>query len=1028
MRKLLSTFLSILWYLALFSQSPKAAEEPQLHYFFSRYTTKSGLVSYQINTTVQDHDGYIWIGTNEGLQRFDGIRFKTFRHDKNDSLSLPSNLIWQLLVDKENNLWILTIDGKAGRFDTKTFHFHPVAISVGEDVKTLSLTRPSLKRFIIDEYGNIFLLLPGRDFLTFNKATNRFDAVNNFPGLRRNLKIRGFAQQPGTHRYWFCGDETGLAVYDKATSKISTAANNLVNEPALREFRDSTRYSNVYIDKRGRLWVIGTSGETPFVSCYDLLRQQLLLNKYQFDRKTLGFHDIRDFIEQKDGTLWIIGVNVFAKFNEKEKRFDRVYNGYEEEHGIDFITISCLMEDRENSMWVSTANNGVFRFNPSKDFFSNIQYISHITGRRGSGGPVSFMSDHDGSILVGIRDDGLYRFSKDLQQIPLNIAGIPEKNNIVIWDMLESADSNYIWMAAAHGIYRYDIRSRSAKFFSAPALQATIVKQLSADKNGVLWMGTNESGVFKWNPKAGKENFGNGLTPMTKIPSVRINALGTDKEGLLWVGTNNEGAYVIDPITDEIRLHLHAGATNALKLPEASAFSFLEYNDSLMMIGTNTHVVSYNRQQKKVSVIGNELSGFIAAMERDDDGHVWISTTTSMYRLTLNTGVLLQLNRDDGLYNDYFLVGSSFELPDKRMVFGVYGALIAFLPAAINASPAVPDLKITGFTVNDVSLRVDSLLQQKQIVLSHNRNSMTIDLSVLSYNSGYLLKYKLDGLDKEWRKIDRDYQLVYSYLPPGTYTLHVETVDAEGRTGAKTLQLEIRINPPFYKTWWFYGSLLLLFLLLLVLLDRQRMRRFDAIQKIRSNIAENLHREIKIALNNINILSEMAKLKADNSPEKSKEFISQINAKSEHMIIVMDDMLWSIDPANDNMRKTVERLKEFIEALGHRHRALIELTVDSHVESLRLDMQHRHETLSLIKENIQTLVQCGAARIAVHITYEKSQLVYSSQSNPDDCDQQQLKSFLHSKDMEKRLRAIHAKVNLDVNKSNMLVTMKIPVS
>lgn len=1028
MRKLLSTFLSFFCCLGLFSQSSKVSAEPQLHYFFTHYTTKSGLVSYQINATIQDREGYIWIGTNEGLQRFDGVRFKTFRHSENDSTSIPSNLIWQLVLDKQKNLWVLTIDGKTGIFDTRTFRFRPAIINVGEDAKTLSLSNPSPKRLITDEFGNIFLLLPGRAFVTYNKKTNRFDSLQNFPGLRDNLTIRGFAQQKGSSKYWFCSDAVGLGVYDNNSGLLSTTLNNRADEPALSELRkENEHYTDVFVDKRQRLWLIGYFGENPYVSCFDLRLNRLVLNKYQFDRKRLGYHEIRSFIEQRDSTIWIIGQNIFAKFNEKEKRFERVYNGYEEEHGIDYLTVTNLMEDREQSMWAATANNGIFRYNPSKDFFSNIQYISHITGRLGTGGPVSFMSDRDGSILVGIRDDGLYRFSKDLRQVPLNINGIPNKNNIVIWDMLVSPDSNFIWMAAAQGLYRYDVRTKSARFFTAPALQSTTIKQLTIDTNGVLWLGSSESGVFKWNPKAGKSKFEDGLSLVTKIPEVRINTLVADRDGLIWVGTNNEGAYLINPANDSIELHLHTKAPEALRLPESSAYSFLEYNDTLVMIGTNTRVLMYNRRRQKLTTVGKQLSGFVAAMERDDEGHVWIATTTSMYRLTLSTGALLQLNRDDGMYNDYFLVGSSFELPDRRMVFGVYGAMIAFLPAAINASPAVPDLKITGFTVKDVPLRIDSLLQQRVIVLSPDQNSLTIDLSVLSYNAGYALKYKLDGLDKEWRTIDQTYQLAYPYLPPGTYTLHVEAIDAEGRIGPKSIQLAIRINPPFYKTWWFYACLFLFFVLLLIMLDRQRMKRRAAIQKMRSNIAGNLHREIEIALSNINILSEMAKLKADNNPEKSKEFISEINAKSKHMILAMDDMLWSIDPENDNMHKMVYRLREFMETLSHQHRVAIEMTVDKNVEALRLDMQLRHEALSLIKENIQALVQCGAERIFVTIDHEKSHLVYRSQCNPENCNVQQIKNIMHSKDMDKRLRSINAKASLDANKSSLLVTYKFPV-
>jgi signal transduction histidine kinase len=206
------------------------------------------------------------------------------------------------------------------------------------------------------------------------------------------------------------------------------------------------------------------------------------------------------------------------------------------------------------------------------------------------------------------------------------------------------------------------------------------------------------------------------------------------------------------------------------------------------------------------------------------------------------------------------------------------------------------------------------------------------------------------------------------------------------------------------------------------------MKRREAIQKMRSNIAGNLHREVNTALNNINILSEMAKLKADNNPEKSKEFIGQINIKSEQMIIAMDDMLWSIDPENDSTNKTVERFREFIEELNNRHNAGIEILVDKNVERIRLHMQLRHEALLIFKETIYNEVLCGARNINVHISYEKSNLVFSTQLDPENCNIKQLNTVLYSIDMEKKLKAINAKLTVDADKSNVLVMLKMPVS
>ncbi len=1008
-----------------FMQSSNAVHPPSpRHYFFTHFTTATGLVSFQINSTVQDEDGYIWIGTNDGLQRFDGVRFKTFRHSDNDSTTLPSNLIWQLLIDREKNLWILTIDGKAGIFNTKTFRFTPVKIKVKNEVFFLS--NAPFKRLITDEFGNIFLLVPGSELVTYNKSTHTFDPHNNFQGFPQQAKINAFTQEPGTHKYWMSVAGQGLTIYNSVSHQTTSDGNNTENEHATVQSVDNRNITNIYFDKQGRLWIINNIADTPSVSCYDIHKQQTILSNYHFDRRILGFHEIRNFFQQKDSTIWIIGQKIFARYLEKEKQFEQVYNGYEEEHGIDYITMTTLMEDREHSIWASTANNGIFRYNPSKDFFSNIRYISHTTNLEGVSAPVSFMPDKDGSLLVGTREDGFYRFDKNFKQVPLHIKGIADKNTTVIWNMYASADSNTMWMATQHGIYRYDQNKKQAFYFSPAVLSNKTVKRITEDKMGNLWLGTQEAGVFKWNREKGKDTFEEGLSAFENISPVRINRIITDKKGYVWVATNGDGAYMIDPANDSICRHFYLHGSGEMKISEQSVLSVLEYNDSLMVIGTSSRLMVYNRLRQKTYPLGNALSGFFASVEKDDSGHLWVSTTTSIYRVTVSNRVFLQMNRNDGLINDYFLAGASYVLSDKRMLFGVYGAIICFLPSSVNTAPMYPDLKITGFMLKDKSLRVDSLLRQKVIVLPPEDNSITIDLSVLSYNSGYLLKYKLENLDKTWKVVDQNYQLVYSYLPPGKYTLHVETVDAEGKTGEKSLQLSIRIYPPYWKTWWFYGLLLLLALLLLFWLDLQRNKRRDAIQMMRSNIAGNLHREVNTALNNINILSEMAKLKADTSPEKSKEFIRQINVKSEQMIIAMDDMLWSIDPVNDGMQKNVERLREYIDLLNTRHSAGIELLVDKSIEKLKLDMQLRHEALLLFKESIHAQVQSGASSIKVHITLEKSHIVYSTQFNPENCDMKQLNHFFYSKENEKRVKAIHAKFSVDKNKSNMMVMLKMP--
>jgi signal transduction histidine kinase len=270
-------------------------------------------------------------------------------------------------------------------------------------------------------------------------------------------------------------------------------------------------------------------------------------------------------------------------------------------------------------------------------------------------------------------------------------------------------------------------------------------------------------------------------------------------------------------------------------------------------------------------------------------------------------------------------------------------------------------------------LLVDSLQNLKEIELSSNKNSFIIQFSSLSYSGAYLIRYKLEGLDKEWKTADKDQQAVYSYVPPGHYTFLLNTIDENGQSTEHISKLAIKVNPPFWKAWWFYSLEILLIAVLLFWFDRERMKRKEALQKMRNDIAGNLHEQLNTALNNINILSEMARLKADNDPQKSKEYIEQIHARSHNMIIAVDDMLWSIDPGNDNMERTVERMKEYIDALKNRYGVEIDLLVDKKIEKFELNMKLRHEAFLMFKEGIKSLVDAGTKYAQIHIGLEGRQ-------------------------------------------------------
>jgi signal transduction histidine kinase len=271
-------------------------------------------------------------------------------------------------------------------------------------------------------------------------------------------------------------------------------------------------------------------------------------------------------------------------------------------------------------------------------------------------------------------------------------------------------------------------------------------------------------------------------------------------------------------------------------------------------------------------------------------------------------------------------------------------------------------------------LNLDSLRKLKTIELAHHQNSLTIELSTLTYQTIYGIYYKMENLEKEWLLTDDSRQVTYNYLPPGDYTFKVACRNENGKMG-EISEIWFHIKPPFWKTWWFYSLLVLFMITILMLFDKQRLQRIHKEQEMRSSIAGNLHEEVNTVLQNISVLSEIARIKADAQPEQSKEYIYEIQQKSRNMVVAMSDVLWSINPANDSMEKTIDRIHEVADALQHKHSTSITIQTDKKVHDLYLSMRVRHEFILIYKLSMITLVEdLGAPQTTVQLDYVRGKL------------------------------------------------------
>lgn len=1011
--------------LALFLFKGTSFAQPQKVYSFKHFGISDGLASYNNNGCVQDSMGFLWVATINGLQRYDGCRFTTFRHIEGDTNSLSNNFVTQLMIDSKNNLWVTLADGNIGVFDKRRFVFRKAKL-LPRKPAALKLNRKIME----DSHGNVICIFGGMEAITFHRERNEFSSLYNVFRIPDKWNVISMSEDSRDHKYWIATD-SGMVIYNSVSKNMSYRGHNTEHEPFI-DLLGNIYYVSVYgIDSKRRIWFFSwppNGGSS--IYCYSLQQNKEVLHEYALDKRIgTGYIEPRSMLEQKDGTIWFYGLNVFARYAESENTFYPVHNGYANMQSIAYENVN-LYEDREQNIWVSTNNNGLYVFNPARQFFNSVKHVNRKTGKKAVGGMMSFQECNDGTILAGAWNDGLFRYDAQFNNIPLAIPGIDTMKELSVWDMCKSNDGRTIWITGQPSfIWLYDQYSRQLKKYNPPVFENRTIRQVVEDKQGNAWFGMHGSGVLKWSKQKAVNRFENGFYKISEIPNTLIIHIDVDSKGFVWICTSNQGVYKINPANDSIIDHLTDKGPDKKRLMTNSVAVAFEYDDSTMIFisgGLNI----YHLKSNTIEFMGSSQglpSEMAVAMQKDRNGHLWVSFVDGISKINLQNKTCINYNRNDGIANDNFDVSATTQLKDGRILFGSSDDFVVFDPADLKRSEIPARAVITDFRIRNKPISVDSLLELSRIELSADQNNIVINFSTLTFRTKFPISYKLEGLDAEWIRAGESNQAVYNYLPAGTYTFKLKTENDEGIAANNIRSIIIVVKPPFWKTWWFICLVLLLVGSIIYWIDKLQVKRKEAIHQMRSEIAGNLHEEVNKALGNINILSEMAKIKADTEPGKSKEYIEQIHCRSQNMMIAMDDMLWSLDPENDNMQRNIERMQEYMDALQQRYDVRLLLTVDEQIHRLELNMKIRHESFLLLKELMVAMVQAGASECKILINLEKSNLQFVMQFENAGSDMGSPGTLLERTDMQKKLESINGILDAQVHKTHSVFRMLVPV-
>ena len=993
--------------LVSFAASFCFAQQP--HYLFQRLGVKDGLFEEIVHSIQQDAKGFIWLNLRNLVQRYDGYRFVNFF----PGVDLPDGNVRAMLIDKKNRLWLLNSEATVGYLNPENFTYHSVKVNIPKGYT------PVISNMYLNRQNQVMLVWDKQGFITSNTDATEADAKYNPFVLPESWQPIHILQDDASN-YWI-GTYSGLVKFNTSRQSLSFRGNNADNDPAIRLMENNYPVIGVHADKNKNIWTVTPAGAT-----FKIHSVNQHTGKYiQWENKIAAASGNISYtpfgiIETTENGMWITGDNILCKLNSTDETVQYIPKTSLNDFSIRYDAIYSFYEDREHNIWLGT-NKGIFRFNPQAQLFTiienrrsdNLSVQLPVTG---------FLEKDNGTLLVSTAGQSLFSYDAKFQPVLSPGFQKSSKDAAVIMCMLKRPNGD-IWLGTRGTVLQVmDAASNNIKLLSTGSVELKSIRQMVEDQSGNIWLGSQQGELFRWN--AADAAF-------SKIHQLGglITRIRVDSKNMLWVGTDRDGLYYINSGSGKIIQHFTSKGKPGEKLLFQGVSDILQYNDSIFYFsGNGLSILNMNTKLFQYFTISNGLpSANISNLLKDKAENIWMTTGSGIVSYHPVKRKLSHYTAEDGVHNLSYIGGAAAMLKNGKIAFGTNQDFMIFDPAVLTARRYLsPKVQISSIEVMGVPVNTDSVLKLSQLSLEHNKNAFKVFLATLNYKDVHPVFYMLEGIDKEWKKAGKTNVIEYNYLPPGKYVLKATCFEENGKHGEITA-INIYIAAPFYNTWWFYSLVALTIVGLLYWFDRERTKRKEAVQKTRSNIAGQLHEEINTALNNINILSEMARLKAESEPEKAVQFIEQIHGRSHNMIIAMDDMLWSIAPENDSMSKAVDRMSEYIEALNNRHGIKIEMQADEKLNSLKPDMQLRHEAFLLFKDSIKSLVDAGVSNCQIHLSTEKSQLLYSMQFDTATIDMQQLNSLLQRQDMSKRIDALQAKLTVTPHRNSMMMELKVPV-
>jgi len=900
---------------------------------FKRYSSSDGLPDNSVRCVYFDSKGFLWIGTEEGLARFDGEEFIKYSRSTS-STNLSGSVITDIEEDEEGNLWLATQDGGICHFNPQTNEtYHPILPSYGgsEQNRAYALWLNPKGGMVVGTDKGIYISKDRKTFQLYSdKEYNSCYALTPYHGGVLTAENRY-----GVHKI---NQEFSFQhLMDTATIGLSGGLS----------------LNSIYVDMEGRFWLAAWNN-----FLHELIPSQKMLKSTDitYAGKMTGTQDeLRCITEASSGQLWIgMKSGQLWQYDKKTKISKLLPISNRDSGKIYGNKIQCLYTDKYGRTWIGT-NNGLHVYDSSVSRFE-VKFLEAGTpvtsferiANRMFAGSFSNLYEIDGNniknLLNGVRIYSMLAYSADylllgtdnsIRAFDINTNKVfyplklDDKVNFAI-NNLTSSRYNFLYKPNSHShdfyanAYGYGVvhinESFQWKIYQILNQDGydNLLNGMFQDSKDRLWIFGSLTGLMTDLSKDKNKYFKNEnaayywlqQTYNEGLQSKNITALAELDDGTMWASTLGGGLYEFNPDSESIPFRL-------IPTPFQSVRNMIrDENNTLWMVSSGA-LMNYNPGQNKWTVY-DELDGI----------------------------------PKEGLNGSLY-----FDI-DGSLYAGGNGFLMHFHPATIDSGHEKPQTRITHLKVMDIQR--DDLLAKRIIHLPYENNFVSIDFTSLCFSnaSSSTFKYKMIGVDNEWRDNGTINSVSYSTLSPGEYQFHVKAISAEGIQDAEGAILTFVVASPFYSTWWFLTLIILALVIIVWIVLRARRRQALQLELVRNKIARDLHDDIGSALGSISFFSETAKRTLYNKQNDNTALVlDKIGATSREMIENMHDIVWAVDPLNDSFDHVTERMKSYAADVAAANNIKLNFTEKDGLSSLKLSMTERKNLFLIFKEALYNSVK-----------------------------------------------------------------------